>query len=97
MEPQSQKPLCNGIQSDSSIESEVSSIDGSDTSLQMLGRFSDVAMLAADWFWEMGKDLRFTYQSERFETVTGIRISDVIGKTREQAFVGLIDDSAKWQ
>ncbi|MDH3763228.1 MAG: hypothetical protein OEU50_19815, partial [Gammaproteobacteria bacterium] len=43
---------------------------------QMLGRFSDVAMLAADWFWEMDAELRFTYQSSRFEEITGL-----VGKT----------------
>ena len=63
----------------------------------VLGRFSDVAMLAADWFWEMDKELRFTYQSQRFEEITGLKISDVIGKTREQAFAGLIDNADKWR
>ncbi len=63
----------------------------------VLGRFSDVAMLAADWFWEMDKDLRFTYQSQRFEEITGLKISEVIGKTREEAFAGLIDDAEKWR
>ena len=66
-------------------------------SAPVLGRFSDVAMLAADWFWEMDKDLRFTYQSQRFEEITGLQISNVIGKTREEAFAGLIDDAEKWQ
>ena len=63
---------------------------------QVLGRFSDVAMLAADWFWEMDADLRFTYQSGRFEEITGIPADQVIGKTREEAFAGLIDDAGKW-
>lgn len=64
---------------------------------QELGRFTDVAMLAADWFWEMDASLRFTYQSPRFEDITGLKISDVIGKTREEAFSGLIDDVKKWR
>ena len=63
---------------------------------QVLGRFSDVAILAADWFWEMDADLRFTYQSSRFEKITGIAVADVIGKTREEAFAGRIDDLDKW-
>jgi diguanylate cyclase (GGDEF)-like protein/PAS domain S-box-containing protein len=63
---------------------------------KMLGRFSDVAMLAADWFWEMDAELRFTYQSSRFEEITGIPVAEVIGKTREQAFAGRIDDADKW-
>ncbi|MCP4388802.1 MAG: diguanylate cyclase, partial [Gammaproteobacteria bacterium] len=62
----------------------------------LLGRFNDVAMLAADWFWEMDAELRFTYQSSRFEEITGIPVAEVIGKTREQAFAGRIDDVDKW-
>ena len=53
-------------------------------------------MLAADWFWEMDAELRFTYQSSRFEEITGIPATDVIGKTREQAFADRIDDVDKW-
>ena len=63
---------------------------------QVLGRFSDAVMLAADWFWEMDAELRFTYQSSRFEEITGIPVTDVIGKTREEAFSGRIDDARKW-
>ena len=63
---------------------------------QVLGRFSDVAMLAADWFWEMDAELRFTYQSSRFEEITGIPVEEVIGKSREEAFAGFIDDAEKW-
>ena len=63
---------------------------------QVLGRFSDVAILAADWFWEINAELRFTYQSSRFEEITGIPVAEVIGKTREQAFADRIDDVDKW-
>jgi diguanylate cyclase (GGDEF)-like protein/PAS domain S-box-containing protein len=69
------------------------SVEASD---QVLGRFSDVAMIAADWFWEMDTELRFTYQSNRFEEITGIPAAQVIGRTREEAFAGLIDDNSKW-
>ena len=64
---------------------------------EFLGRFSDIAMFAADWFWEMDENLRFTYQSNRFEEVTGLPVDSVIGKTREEAFVGLMDNAAKWK
>ncbi|MCZ6772908.1 MAG: MASE1 domain-containing protein, partial [Proteobacteria bacterium] len=37
------------------------------------GRFKDIANASADWFWEMGPDLRFTYLSERFFEITGFR------------------------
>ncbi len=64
---------------------------------QVLGRFSDIAMLAADWFWEMDASLRFTYLSPPFEKVTGLKIENVLGRTREQAFAGRIDDFHKWE
>lgn len=60
-------------------------------------RFRDFANIAADWFWEMDADFRFSYQSERFEEITGIPASQVIGRTREEAFRGHIDDSDKWK
>jgi PAS domain-containing protein len=43
---------------------------------RVLGRFGNVAMMAADWFWEMDAELRFTYQSSRFEEITGIPVAD---------------------
>ena len=64
---------------------------------EFLRRFSDTAMLAADWFWEMDENLRFTYQSSRFEEITGLPTQSVIGKTPEEAFIGLIDDAEKWK
>ena len=60
-------------------------------------RFRDFANIAADWFWEMDADFRFSYQSERFEEITGIPTSSVIGRTREAAFKGHIDDTEKWK
>lgn len=62
-----------------------------------LGQFSDVAIYAADWFWEFDKNLRFSYLSERFEDLTGLKIADMLGKTREEAFADLMDDTSKWQ
>lgn len=62
-----------------------------------LGQFSDVAIYAADWFWEFDKDLRFSFLSERFEDLTGLKVSDILGKTREEAFAGMMDDAGKWQ
>ena len=64
---------------------------------RVLGRFSDIAMIAADWFWEMDAELHFTFLSSRFEEITGIPRASVIGKTREDAFAGYIDDAEKWQ
>ena len=59
-------------------------------------RFRDFASVAADWFWEMDEDFRFTYQSARFSEITGISIDDVIGKTRREAFGPYIDDHEHW-
>ena len=67
-----------------------------DESMRVLGRFSDVAMLAADWFWEMDADLCFTYLSGRFEEITGIPVAEAVGKKLEEAFAGRIDDIDKW-
>ena len=59
-------------------------------------RFRDFANIAADWFWEMDADYRFTYQSERFEGITGIPVDQVLGRTRDEAFSGRIDSDEKW-
>ena len=47
-------------------------------------RFRDVVEAASDWIWEMGPDLRFSYLSDRFEQVTGIKTEDVIGRRRTE-------------
>lgn len=64
--------------------------------LESEARFKDYADTAADWFWEMGPDLRFTYMSERVEAVTGMPPGSFIGKTRQE----IAETSAtgdKWQ
>ncbi len=45
-------------------------------------RFKDFAEVASDWFWEMDKDLRFSYFSGQNFKVTGYKPDDLIGKTR---------------
>lgn len=47
-------------------------------------RFVDFASAASDWFWEMGPDLRFTWLSANWESLSGIPVEAVVGKTREQ-------------
>ena len=47
-------------------------------------RFKDFAESATDWFWEMDEELRFSYLSEKFSAVTGLRQSSLLGKTREE-------------
>lgn len=64
-------------------------------------RFRDFARSASDWLWEMGPDLRFSYLSERFERVNGIRPEHVLGKAydevgnpdpRDEVWIGHVED-----
>jgi len=45
-------------------------------------RSRDMAEAASDWFWEMDENLRFSFFSDRFGTVTGVDPVHVLGKTR---------------
>ena len=57
-------------------------------------RFRSFANSAADWYWEMDQDLRFTFFSERFFDVTGILPEMLLGKTREEAGIPNVDPVA---
>ncbi len=59
-------------------------------------RFRDIAEVAADWIWETGPDLRFTFFSERLEQVTGLKGPDMIGKTRRELLGGDPNETT-WQ
>lgn len=48
----------------------------------MTDKFSVLAQVGSDWWWEMDAELRFTFMSEQFSNVFGIPASTVIGKTR---------------
>lgn len=43
-------------------------------------RFRDFTAASSDWHWEMGKDLTFTSISDRFESMTSVKVNDLIGK-----------------
>ncbi len=58
-------------------------------------RFRDFAELGADWFWEMGPDLRFTYLSPRVEEVLGVPPAAHMGKTRLE-MAGASTENGKW-
>jgi diguanylate cyclase (GGDEF)-like protein/PAS domain S-box-containing protein len=58
-------------------------------------RFRDFAETAADWFWEMDAERRFTYLSDRFENVTGVRADEVLGRHLEDAFAEQLADPAE--
>ncbi|TVT51697.1 MAG: PAS domain S-box protein [Sedimenticola thiotaurini] len=60
-------------------------------------RFRDFAETAADWFWEMDKELRFIYLSGRVEEVLGLSPAELLGKTRAEAHVGQIYEGEQWQ
>ena len=42
-------------------------------------RFRQFAESASDWLWEMDADLRFSYQSDRVEQVSGLKADSVVG------------------
>lgn len=61
-------------------------------------RFRDFADSAADWFWEMGPDLRFTQLTGRVEEVMGLAPEQILGRTRREIYRETQDFStAHWQ
>ncbi|MEM7215749.1 MAG: PAS-domain containing protein [Pseudomonadota bacterium] len=54
-------------------------------------RFKAFAEANTDWFWEMDSELRFSYFSETFETVTGVKPEMLLGKTRNDTGIPNID------
>ncbi|MCW8906495.1 MAG: PAS domain S-box protein [Sedimenticola sp.] len=60
-------------------------------------RFRDFAETAADWFWEMGPDLRFTYLSGRVMEILGHPPEAFIGKTRGEAHAEQSRADEAWQ
>ena len=49
-------------------------------------RFRDYAETAADYFWEMGRDLRYTHFAGHYEEATGFPPDTFVGMTREEAW-----------
>lgn len=49
--------------------------------------FEAFAKTNSDWFWKMDSDLRFSYFSEPFESVTGVEPGILLGKTRRDTGV----------
>ncbi|MDD9877132.1 MAG: PAS domain S-box protein [Magnetovibrio sp.] len=47
-------------------------------------RLRDFADVASDYFWETGADDRFTFISDRYRQVTGVRRAEVLGLTRAE-------------
>lgn len=62
--------------------------------IQSEDRFRDFAESTSDWLWEMDRNLRFTYISERYEDITGFTGDFAIGKTRKDMISGSVDTEA---
>jgi PAS domain S-box-containing protein len=62
----------------------------------MADKFSLLAGIASDWWWEMDADLRFTYFSDRFSEIFGLPASVALGKRRIE--IGRTDhDNPAWR
>ncbi|MCW8914964.1 MAG: PAS domain S-box protein [Magnetovibrio sp.] len=59
-------------------------------------RLRDIAEAGADWLWEMGPDLRFTYVSEGRELFGDEAMTSIIGRTRMESAADT-DDVDKWE
>ena len=57
-------------------------------------RFKDFAECGSDFFWEMDKDLKFSYFSERFEEISGFSREQMLGRTRDKADIPNPDQAA---
>jgi len=47
-------------------------------------RFRDYLEVSSDWYWETDENLRWSYFSDKYEEVSGVKASDLLGKTREE-------------
>lgn len=47
-------------------------------------RFADFAAISSDWFWETDADLRFSFFSDSFQSITGVAPNFLLGKTRAE-------------
>ena len=60
-------------------------------------RFRDFAENGADWFWEMGPDMQFTYLTGRVEDVIGLSPDDMIRKSHEDIYYKVQkNESPEW-
>lgn len=61
-------------------------------------RFRDFASTTSDWYWEMDKNLRYTYLSERYQEVTGIEPLGRLGTTwRKAEITGLSEEEFQYR
>lgn len=45
-------------------------------------RFRALTRIAADWYWEQDRDLRFTYVSQEVGEIAGVQVEEHLGKAR---------------
>ncbi len=62
-------------------------------------RLRDFAEAASDWFFELDRELQFTYFSERYQEITGVSPAQVLGKTPEDALrhCRVPEEEYKWR
>ena len=61
-------------------------------------RFRDYSTASSDWFWEMDADLRFSYFSDRAESVLGVAPQKLLGHRRDEvANLDDLEQREKWQ
>lgn len=59
-------------------------------------RLRQIASVTGHWVWELGPDLRFTYFSDHFEDILGVKPEHCLGKTRQELLAG-DPDSPAWR
>ncbi|MEE8247818.1 MAG: PAS domain S-box protein, partial [Alphaproteobacteria bacterium] len=60
-------------------------------------QFRDFTDSASDWVWEMDADLRFTSLSEPMLKIAGVRLEDVLGKTRWELAGASVERDGNWR
>ncbi len=61
-------------------------------------RFRDYSTASSDWFWEMDADLRFSYFSDRAESVLGVSPQKLLGRRRDEvANLDDLEQREKWE
>src|SRR5690606_16270954 len=59
-------------------------------------RFRDIAEAASDWLWETDEQLRLSYLSGRFESVTGYPAQNWLGRPLSELLAGSEQSLENW-